>query len=77
MLRALAALHAVGLTDDELCAMGLKLGADVPYCLRGGTMLAEGIGEELPPARAHAALLGGAVQAAVCRIDQGCVPRDG
>lgn len=27
--------------------MGLKLGADVPYCLRGGTMLAEGIGEEL------------------------------
>ena len=31
-LRALAALHATGLTDDELCAMGLKLGADVPYC---------------------------------------------
>lgn len=47
VLRALAALHATGLTDDELCAMGLKLGADVPYCLRGGTMLAEGIGEEL------------------------------
>ena len=49
VLRALAVLHAVGLTDDELCAMGLKLGADVPYCLRGGTMLAEGIGEELRP----------------------------
>ena len=47
VLRALAALHRVCLTDDELCAMGLKLGADVPYCLRGGTMLAEGIGEEL------------------------------
>ena len=47
VLRALAALHNVCLTDDELCAMGLKLGADVPYCLRGGTMLAEGIGEEL------------------------------
>ena len=47
VLRALAALHSVCLTDDELCAMGLKLGADVPYCLRGGTMLAEGIGEEL------------------------------
>ena len=27
--------------------MGLKLGADVPFCLRGGTMLAQGIGEEL------------------------------
>ena len=47
VLRALSALHNVCLTDDELCAMGLKLGADVPYCLRGGTMLAEGIGEEL------------------------------
>lgn len=47
VLRALNALHAAGLTDDELCEMGLKLGADVPYCLRGGTMLAEGIGEEL------------------------------
>ena len=37
----------IGLTDDELCEMGLKLGADVPFCLRGGTMLAQGIGEEL------------------------------
>ena len=49
VLRALSALHTTGLTDDELCAMGLRLGADVPYCLRGGTMLAEGIGEELTP----------------------------
>ena len=47
VLRALNTLHETGLTDDELCEMGLKLGADVPYCLRGGTMLAEGIGEEL------------------------------
>ncbi len=47
VLRALNALHAAGLTDDELCEMGLKLGADVPFCLRGGTMLAKGIGEEL------------------------------
>ena len=47
VLRALNALHEAGLTDDELCEMGLKLGADVPFCLRGGTMLARGIGEEL------------------------------
>ena len=40
VLRALNALHTAGLTDDELCEMGLKLGADVPFCLRGGTMLA-------------------------------------
>ena len=39
VLRALNALHTAGLTDDELCEMGLKLGADVPFCLRGGTML--------------------------------------
>ncbi len=47
VLRALNALHEAGLTDDELCEMGLKLGADVPFCLCGGTMLARGIGEEL------------------------------
>lgn len=47
VLRALNTLHGTGLTMDELCEMGLKLGADVPYCLCGGTMLAEGIGEEL------------------------------
>lgn len=47
VLRGLNTLHETGLTDDELCEMGLKLGADIPYCLRGGTMLAEGIGEQL------------------------------
>lgn len=47
VLRALNALHETGLSDEQLCEMGLKLGADVPYCLRGGTMLAEGIGEKL------------------------------
>jgi len=29
--------------------MGRKLGADVPYCMMGGTMLAKGIGEILTP----------------------------
>jgi 4-diphosphocytidyl-2-C-methyl-D-erythritol kinase len=47
VLRALDTLHETHLSDDALCAMGLKLGADVPYCLLGGTMLAEGIGEKL------------------------------
>ena len=47
VLRALDALYGTGLSDDTLCAMGLKLGADVPFCLLGGTMLAEGIGEKL------------------------------
>jgi len=35
------------LSTKELCDRGGKLGADVPYCIRGGTMLATGIGDEL------------------------------
>ena len=31
----------------ELMELGLKVGADVPYCILGGTALAEGIGEKL------------------------------
>ena len=34
---------------DELCAMGSKLGADVAFCIRGGTCLCEGVGEILTP----------------------------
>ncbi len=49
VLRALNTLYGTGLSVDALCGMGLKLGADVPYCIRGGSMLAEGIGEELSP----------------------------
>lgn len=35
------------LSFDELCLLGAKCGADVPFSLKGGTMLAEGIGEKL------------------------------
>lgn len=35
------------LTQQELMERGVKLGADVPYCIIRGTVLAEGIGEEL------------------------------
>lgn len=37
----------MGYTLEELKKFGLKLGADVPYCLMRGTALAEGIGEKL------------------------------
>ncbi len=47
VLRALDTLHGTALGDRRLCEIGLTLGADVPYCLLGGTMLAEGIGERL------------------------------
>ncbi len=39
----------LGLTTQELCDIGVKLGADVPFCIRKGTMLSEGIGEILTP----------------------------
>lgn len=55
VLCALNLLYAAGLSHNELCALALSLGADVPYCLTGGTQLAEGIGEkltELPPVKA-------------------------
>lgn len=46
-LRGINELFRLGLSDDKLCELGVKLGADVPYCIMGGTMLAEGIGEKL------------------------------
>ncbi len=47
VLRGLNELFETGLSTDQLCEMGLRLGADVPYCITGGTALAEGIGEKL------------------------------
>lgn len=46
-LRGMNRLFGLGLTDEELCRLGVKIGADVPYCIRGGTYLAEGLGEKL------------------------------
>lgn len=40
-------LFALGLSLEELQKIGVKIGADVPYCLQGGTALSEGIGEIL------------------------------
>lgn len=37
----------LGLSQQALMERGVKLGADVPYCIMRGTVLAEGIGEEL------------------------------
>jgi len=39
----------LGLSQQELMDWGVKLGADVPYCIMRGTVLAEGIGEILTP----------------------------
>ena len=42
-------LFSLGLTQEELMERGVSLGADVPYCVMRGTVLAEGIGEVLTP----------------------------
>ena len=42
-------LFSLGLTQEELMERGVRLGADVPYCVMRGTVLAEGIGEILTP----------------------------
>jgi 4-diphosphocytidyl-2-C-methyl-D-erythritol kinase len=51
VLKGLNQLWRLGLSLGELQKFGLELGADVPYCLQGGTALAEGIGEQLTPLR--------------------------
>ena len=48
-LRGLNELFGLGYSVPELQALGVKLGADIPYCIVGGTMLSEGIGEILTP----------------------------
>lgn len=39
----------LGLSEQDLMDRGVKIGADVPYCILGGTALSEGIGEILTP----------------------------
>jgi len=47
VLRGMNDLFRIGAGADELRKIGRKLGADVPYCVSGGTKLAEGIGDKL------------------------------
>lgn len=42
-------LYRAGMSSEELKKLGVKLGADVPYCIMLGTALSEGIGEVLTP----------------------------
>ncbi|MDE6957639.1 MAG: 4-(cytidine 5'-diphospho)-2-C-methyl-D-erythritol kinase [Lachnospiraceae bacterium] len=42
-------MYKLSLTQEELKQRGVLLGADVPYCIMRGTVLAEGIGEVLTP----------------------------
>lgn len=48
-MRGLNVLFDMGYSVEDLQRLGVKLGADIPYCIVGGTMLSEGIGEILTP----------------------------
>lgn len=47
VLKLMNRLFKVNASDEELRKIGVKLGADVPYCINSGTALCEGIGEEI------------------------------
>ena len=49
VLRAMNREFGGGLSEEELRRLGGKLGSDIPFCVSGGTMLAEGRGEILSP----------------------------
>jgi 4-diphosphocytidyl-2-C-methyl-D-erythritol kinase len=42
-------LFGLGLDAEKLRTIGARIGADVPFCLSGGTALAQGVGEILTP----------------------------
>ncbi|MDW5299771.1 MAG: 4-(cytidine 5'-diphospho)-2-C-methyl-D-erythritol kinase [Sedimentibacter sp.] len=47
VIAGLNKLWKLNISENEMLKIGLKIGADVPFCLLGGTYLAEGIGEKL------------------------------
>ena len=49
VLVALDALYETHLSKERLCEIGLTVGADVPFCVMGGTAFVTGIGEGLQP----------------------------
>ena len=49
VLKGVNKLFGLHLTNEELKKRGVTLGADIPYCIDGGTALSEGIGEILTP----------------------------
>lgn len=49
VLKCMRNIYEVDVSDKELMNLGVKIGADVPYCILGGTALCEGIGELITP----------------------------
>ena len=49
VLAGLNRLYKTGISETELCEIAVKIGADVPFLIAGGTARARGIGEKLTP----------------------------
>ncbi len=49
VLRILNILLEKNMSTDKLCEIAVKVGADVPFLINGGTALCEGIGEKITP----------------------------
>ena len=49
VLKGMRDIYEIHASDEELMELGLRIGADVPYCIVGGTALCEGIGEKVTP----------------------------
>ncbi len=49
VMKAIRTLENLQVSDAELMALSLKIGSDIPFCIQGGTALAEGIGDLITP----------------------------
>lgn len=49
VMKAIRTLENLEVTDAELMTLSLKIGSDIPFCIQGGTALAEGIGDLITP----------------------------
>lgn len=49
VLKAMRKIFNVKISDKELEELGAKIGADIPFCINGGTAFCEGIGEIITP----------------------------
>ena len=47
VLKLMNKMFNINASEEELKVLGLKLGADIPYCISGGTALCEGVGEKI------------------------------
>lgn len=66
-LRGMNRLYGLGLESERLSSLAAELGADVPFCVYGGTAVATGVGETLHPVISHLPL-----HFVVVKPDVGC-----